>query len=178
MTAVPPAHRTLRLAGAVAGVGVRSVLLPRHAHRRRGRAQVCGAARILTALGVRVRVVSPDVAWPRTGGLLAVSGTPSWVDRLAVLTAVPGPSTAGRSSPRRPCPGAPPGSTSGRARRAPCCCRCPSRPPAETAPAPWPTERVPRDLPGVLGTHGLVVEVHLLPALDAGAVVPLATGTP
>ena len=82
-------HRRLRLAGAQAGFGLRSALLPRDAVRRRGRLHVCGAARLLTAAGVRVNVVPSPVPWPRTGGRLAVTGSPGRIGELAVLTAVP-----------------------------------------------------------------------------------------
>lgn len=48
------------------------------------RAAVCGAADVLTALGVRVEVLDPAVPWPRTGrGHLVVSNHASWLGELA-----------------------------------------------------------------------------------------------
>src|SRR5688572_22169671 len=58
-------RRRLQLATSLASLHVRTVLMPETSIRRRQRVQVCGAARILTALGVRVRVVGPRTAWPR-----------------------------------------------------------------------------------------------------------------
>ncbi len=63
---------------------------------RRRRRSVCGAARVLTGLGVRVEVRAPATAWPRTGtGPLLVSDTVTALDPLALLTAVPGAVVAG-----------------------------------------------------------------------------------
>lgn len=60
------------------------------------RRTVCGAARVLTGLGVRVEVRAPATAWPRTGtGLLLVSNTATALDPLALLTVVPGAAVAG-----------------------------------------------------------------------------------
>jgi 1-acyl-sn-glycerol-3-phosphate acyltransferase len=60
------------------------------------RRTVCGAARVLTGLGVRVEVHVPATAWPRTGtGLLLVSNTATALDPLALLTVVPGAAVAG-----------------------------------------------------------------------------------
>jgi hypothetical protein len=157
-------HRRLRLAGALASVGVRTALLPRNATRRRGRTSVCGAARILTAAGVRVRVVAPPVPWPRTGGRLVVNGSLGRLDELAVLTAVPRSVDGWAELAERALGG----------RR------------SASAPAdadvllpvsvrhrwcddgPWLTDdQVPRDPAAALHRPGLVVEVRLLPALRA-----------
>jgi hypothetical protein len=63
--------------------------------RRRSRT-VCGAARVLTGLGVRVEVRAPATAWPRTGtGPLLVSDEVTALDPLALLTVVPGAAVAG-----------------------------------------------------------------------------------
>jgi hypothetical protein len=62
----------------------------------RRRRAVCGAARVLTGLGVRVEVRAPATAWPRTGtGPLLVSNCATVLDPLALLTAVPGAVVAG-----------------------------------------------------------------------------------
>ncbi|MCW2583411.1 MAG: hypothetical protein JWQ53_2201, partial [Klenkia sp.] len=47
----------------------------------------CTAARLLTAAGVRVQVLPPPVPWP-TGARLLVANRVSWVDDLALRTAV------------------------------------------------------------------------------------------
>ncbi len=155
-------HRRLRVAGAMAGAGLRTALVPREATRRRGRAQVCGAARILTALGVRVRVLPPAVPWPRTGGQLVVSGSVGRVDRLAVLTAVPRGVAGWVPLAEHALLGAP----------------APVVPPHAGVVLPVTVRYrrggtlldvvdVPRDLVDVLATADLVVEVHLLPAVTA-----------
>ena len=160
---VPAPHRRLRLASALAAVGVRSALLPRGDGRRRGRAQVCGAARVLTALDVRVVVVLPPAAWPRSGGRLVVQGSPGLIGRLAVLTAVPRTlpgwddlaeqTLLGRA-------GAPAGDAdvllpvAVRLRRS-------------DADEWLPDGEVPGDLSEALAAPGLVAEVRLLPALRA-----------
>jgi 1-acyl-sn-glycerol-3-phosphate acyltransferase len=77
-------RRYRRVAAAVLAAGLRTAV-PRR------RALVCSAAGVLTALGVRVEVVAPAVAWPRPGtGRLVVSNHVSWIDDLALLTVVPG----------------------------------------------------------------------------------------
>ncbi|SDO20094.1 hypothetical protein SAMN05660199_01499 [Klenkia soli] len=48
---------------------------------------VCTAARLLTAAGIRVVVVQPATPWP-TGAKLVVANRISWVDDLALRTAV------------------------------------------------------------------------------------------
>jgi len=88
-------RRVLRVAGALAGVAGASLRAPLVSARGRRRLLTCGAARVLTAAGVRVEVTSSPVAWPRTGagrgpGLLVVSNSVSWLDDLALLTVVPG----------------------------------------------------------------------------------------
>jgi len=156
-------HRRLRLAGAVASAGLRTALVPKDAHRRRGRVSVCGAARILTAAGVLVRVVPPSTPWPRSGGALVVSGSVGRIDELAVLTAVPRHvrgwaelaerALAGRGAPVTPTAEADvllPVAVRYRYEDADC----------------WLSgHAVPRDLGAALDRPGLVVEVTLLPAL-------------
>ncbi|MGY1769686.1 hypothetical protein [Blastococcus sp. SYSU D00813] len=81
-----PRLRRLRTAAVLAGAGLR----PGTSRR----AAVCGAARLLTALGVRVRVQAPLVAWPRvrpgSPGVLVVADSRSDLAHLALTTAVPG----------------------------------------------------------------------------------------
>ncbi|SFL69543.1 hypothetical protein [Geodermatophilus ruber] len=85
-----PQARWLRTGAAVAVGRLRP---PVGSSRRRA---VCGAARVLAGLGVRVDVRAPSVAWPRTGtGLLLVANSVSALDPLVLLTAVPGATVAG-----------------------------------------------------------------------------------
>ncbi len=79
-------RRWVRTAAVLAGAGLRP------GASRRG--AVCGAARLLTALGVRVRVHAPLVAWPRVRagapGVLVVADSAADLAHLALVTAVPG----------------------------------------------------------------------------------------
>ncbi|MGY1665074.1 lysophospholipid acyltransferase family protein [Geodermatophilus sp. SYSU D00696] len=83
-TAVRPA-----LTPVLARTAVRAATATWGGDRRRQRLLVCTAAELLTARGLRVRVVSPAVAWPR-GPRLVVANAAGWVDVLALATAVPG----------------------------------------------------------------------------------------
>ena len=162
---VPLPHRRLLLAGALAAVGVRSTLLPRESGRRSGRAQVCGAARVLTALGVRVVVVLPDTAWPRAGGRLAVQGSVERIGELAVLTAVPRTVTgwhalAERALAGRAAPTVPADPVDVDAVLLPVAVRYRAADGGELD-----ASGVPRQLGAVLAGGGLVVEVRLLPPL-------------
>ena len=158
-------HRRLRLAGALAAVGVRSALLPRTDGRRRGRAQVCGAARILTALGVRVVVVLPPAAWPRAGGRLVVQGAPGRIGELAVLTAVPRTLAGWTDLAEHALLGRPGEPTGDADVLLPVAVRL-RRSDADE----WPPDgEVPGELSEALEAPGLVAEVRLLPALRASA---------
>ncbi|MFQ1002234.1 lysophospholipid acyltransferase family protein [Modestobacter sp. SSW1-42] len=100
-------RRALRVARALAGVAASSLRAPLSGPRGRRRLLTCGAARVLTAAGVRVEVTSSPVAWPRTGpgrapGLLVVGNAVSWVDDLALLTVVPGLPVVTAGLVRRP----------------------------------------------------------------------------
>jgi len=86
----PTSSNWLRVGATVAAGRLRA---PVGSSRRRS---VCGAARVLTGLGVRVEVHVPATAWPRTGtGLLLVSNTATALDPLALLTVVLGAAVAG-----------------------------------------------------------------------------------
>ncbi|KQS73313.1 hypothetical protein [Modestobacter sp. Leaf380] len=187
-------RRALALTGALARATARP---PAGDGRRHG---VCTAARLLTAAGVRVRLVPPAVAWPR-GARLVVANRVSWVDDLALRTAVaalpvedeagwPGLATvradrvtaelsAGRSVLVRPEEHATCGTGLGRFRPAavapalaagvPVCpvavrFRLADRP--TTAAAQATGESWWRSASRVLGSSGLVVELHQLPAID------------
>jgi hypothetical protein len=84
-------RRWARLAGVLAGTVAGSLRVPLTGARGGRRVLVCGAARTLTALGVRVEVRPSRVAWPRTGPghLVIITDRVSWLDGLALLTAVP-----------------------------------------------------------------------------------------
>ncbi|RBY84462.1 hypothetical protein [Blastococcus sp. TF02A-30] len=151
----PRTGRLLRAAGVVAVAAVRGLLLPRSAVRTRRRLQVCTAARVLSALGARVRVVQPAVPWPRTGGRLLTAHDAGWLGDLAVLTAVPR-STGGwaavadRSLPFR----------GGGARDDDGDLLCSVTVTCRTADGPL--ARLPRRLGSIAALRDLVVEVWLL----------------
>jgi 1-acyl-sn-glycerol-3-phosphate acyltransferase len=91
--APPPASARWLRAGVV--LAAQRLRPPFGSARRRA---VCGAARMLTGLGVRIDVRAPAVAWPRTGrgtGALLVANSVSPLDPLVLLTAVPGVVVAG-----------------------------------------------------------------------------------
>ena len=138
----------MRLARTLARVSVRSALLPRGAVRSRGRLRTCGSADVLTALGVRVRVVGAEVPWPRLGRVV-VSDHTGWLGDLALSTAVPGTPVLGRSAPRA----LPPGSVA-----------CPVVLRYRTAAGYLGRDEIPRTPAQVAAARDLVVEVHRLPA--------------
>jgi hypothetical protein len=133
-------RRRLRLARTVVGHSVRARLLPA-GERRRQRLQVCGAADTLTALGVRVQVLAPATPWPRTGRFV-ISDHVGRLGDLAVSTAFRGPTDGGDVI----CPVA-------------------VRYRVEGRPGYLPAHQVPRRTAAIVAMHGLVVEVHCLPAI-------------
>ena len=84
----PPAARTA-LTPVLARTAVRAATAAWGSDRRRQRLRVRTSAEVLTALGLRVRVVSPPVAWPR-GPRFVVANAAGWTDVLALATVVPG----------------------------------------------------------------------------------------
>ncbi|WP_336030542.1 1-acyl-sn-glycerol-3-phosphate acyltransferase [Geodermatophilus sp. FMUSA9-8] len=84
----PTATLTPAVASTVARTAVRAATASWGGDRRRRRLLVCTAADILCAQGVRVRVVSSAVAWPR-GPRLVVANAAGWLDVLALATVVP-----------------------------------------------------------------------------------------
>jgi hypothetical protein len=140
-------RRRLRLARTLAGVSVRSALLPRSAARSRRRLQVCGAADILTALDVRVRVIGAEIPWPRLGRVV-VSDHTGWLGDLALSTAVPGTPVLSRTSTRT----LPVGSVA-----------CPVVLRYRAAARYLEKDEIPRTLADVAAAQDLVVEVHRLP---------------
>ena len=73
----------------LARTAVRAATAPWGGDRRRQRLLVRTAAELLCARGLRVRVVSSPVAWPR-GPRLVVANAAGWADVLALATVVPG----------------------------------------------------------------------------------------
>jgi hypothetical protein len=142
-------RRRLRVARTLAGISIRSALLPRGATRSRQRLQVCRAADILTALDVRVQVIGGAVPWPRLGRVV-VSDHTGWLGDLALATAVPGTPVLARDSARV----LPVGSVA-----------CPVVLRYRTAAGPLGTDEIPRTLAEATAARDLVVEVHRLPAL-------------
>ena len=183
----------LRLAGTL--VGSAATILPASlSARRRERLRVCRAARLLTALGVRVEVHVATVAWPRPGtGRLVVANRLSWIDDLALVTVVRDARAAGADGEAtdllrhgatvlvHPEATTATGPALGRFRPAlfqpavqagSAVCpvairyRTESGAPPTAVPGRSPWHCLTRTVP----TPGLVVEVHLLPALTpAGA---------
>ncbi len=86
--ATPPTARTA-MTPVLARTAVRAATAPWGGDRRRQRLRVRTCAEVLTALGLRVRVVCPEVAWPR-GPRLVVANAAGWTDVLALATVVPG----------------------------------------------------------------------------------------
>lgn len=150
-----PVLRTGRAAAVLALAAVRGLLLPRRAARSRQRLQTCTAARVLSALGVRVRVVQPAVPWPRTGGRLLTAHDAGWLGDLAVLTAVPRGTDGWAAVADRalPVPGRRPRAGDGDL-------ICSVTVTCRTADGPLP--RLPRRLRQVAGLADPVVEVWLL----------------
>jgi hypothetical protein len=82
--------RRLQFTAALAGVRLRSTLNVASSVRRRQAFQLCSAARLLTALGIRVAVVQPEVPWPRhLPHRLRITNDAGLPGELALLTAVP-----------------------------------------------------------------------------------------
>ncbi|HEX2075916.1 MAG TPA: hypothetical protein VHF92_19230 [Geodermatophilus sp.] len=205
-------RRRLRSAAVLAAGPLRSVADPLSGPRARRHRAVCAAARLLTALDVRVRVIPSPVAWPRSDrgpGLLVVANSAGPLDLLALLTVLPAAVPADRGAGRvpgvrlptvpatvgavadaltrgtpvlvRPEQPARAGAALGRfsptlfaaaVDRGAAVCpvavryRCEGGPPLAGASLRW-----------ALAARGVVVDVHLLPALAATGVSPAELAT-
>ncbi|SNR46163.1 hypothetical protein [Blastococcus mobilis] len=161
-------HRRLRWTATLAGVRARASMVPAGSVRRRQSLQLCSAARLLTAVGIRVVVVQPPTPWPRDlPGRLVIGNEAGLLGELALLTAVPRTTqgwtaVADRVLPvGRPVP-APEQDPSHAV-------ACPVTVAYRTAHGPLPVP--PRTLNEVVAIRGLVIEVRLL---AAGRDVPRA----
>jgi hypothetical protein len=160
-------RRRLHYAATLAGVRIRASLLPGGAVRRREALQVCSAARLLTALGIRVDVVQPGIAWPRhRTHRLAITNDAGPLGDLALLTAVPRTAVGWATVADRVLPaGATLWTTEPGLDDAVVCpvtIRCRTAAGPLTAPP-----RIPADAAAV---SGLVVEVRLLPVSEGDRV--------
>jgi hypothetical protein len=137
-------------------------IVPRRSRRR---TDVCTAAGVLTALGARVEVRPPAVAWPRPGtGRVVVADRTSRLDELALLTVVPDRVVRTQLPTGHDGP----------------VCRVVVR--YRTEDGDDPTALLAGDDLGTtirraLTLRGLVIEVHLLPPLN-GAPRPVASAVP
>jgi 1-acyl-sn-glycerol-3-phosphate acyltransferase len=171
---LPPAdpatrrRRRRRLAAARLAVSIRAALPA--GPRRRERGLVCGAAAVLTAVGVRVEVSAPAVPWPRPGtGRLVVANRASRLDDLVLATVLRGAAVVHPEQVGGP--------TLGRFRAAPFQAAvdagvpvCPVAVHWRTGPGHRPAGAVGgrslrSALHHALAVRGLVAEVHLLPPL-------------
>lgn len=110
LTATERHRRWRRVAVATAGAALAAARTPLSGPRARRRLAVCTAARLLTALGVRVEVHAGAVGWPRAGaghgpGQLVVANRVGWLDDLALLTVVRGIPVTGAGAARMPVAG-------------------------------------------------------------------------
>jgi hypothetical protein len=151
-------QRRLRYSATLARLRARAAVTPAGSLPR---LQLCGAANLLTALGVRVDVVQPRVAWPRDRRpRLRVENTAGLLGDLAVLVGVPRTTegwadVADRVLPLRPSRPA--------ARRAGALV-CPVTVGFRSADGPLLV--TPRTLNDVVAIRGLVIEVRLLEARE------------
>jgi hypothetical protein len=141
-------RRRLRLARTLVGGSVRRALLPPGSARGRERVQVCRAANMLSALGVRVEVVGGAVPWPRSERVV-VSDHTGWLGDLALSTAVPRTPVISRARAL----------TAGAV-------VCPVVVRYRTAAGYLGRDDVPQTPAEVAAMRDLVVEVHRLPALE------------
>jgi hypothetical protein len=156
-------RRRLQYAAALAGARMRASLLPGASVRRRQAFQICSAARLLTALGIRVDVVQPGIPWPRhRTHRLDVTNDAGLLGDLALLTAVPRTAAGWAVVADRVLPA---GATLRTAEPDPGdAVVCPVTITYRTAAGPL--SRPPRTPAEVIAVPGLVIEVRLLPAAD------------
>jgi hypothetical protein len=142
----------------LAGVRARATLVAAGSVRRRQSLQVCSAARVLAALGIRVVVVQPPRPWPRDQRQRLVAGNEAGLlGDLALLTAVPRTTPGWAAVADRVLPvGTPRRETDVGENAVPCPVTVTYR--TEDGPLSTP----PRTLDDVVAIRGLVIEVRLL----------------
>jgi len=147
----------MRYTATLAGARMRASLLPGGSVRRRQALQVCGAARLLTALGIRVDVVQPGSPWPRhRTHLLRITNEAGTLGDLALLTAVPRTTSGWAAVADRALPA---GAPSTAQPDPPDAAVCPVRIEYRTAAGPLPAP--PRTPAEAIAVLGLVIEVRL-----------------
>jgi hypothetical protein len=150
-------RRRMRYTATLAGARMRASLLPGGSVRRRQALQVCSAARLLTALGIRVDVIQPGSPWPRhRTHLLRITNEAGILGDLALLTAVPRTTPGWAAVADRVLPI---GATSPAQADPPDAAVCPVTIEYRTAAGPLPAP--PRTLAEVIAVLGLVIEVRL-----------------
>lgn len=150
-------RRRLRWSAAMAGLKARASLSAVGSVRRRQSLQVCSAARLLTAAGIRVVVVQPSTPWPRAGAhRLDVGNEAGLLGDLALLTAVPRTTPGWAAVADRVLPVGP----AVRCAEPEAAVLCPVTVTFRTEDRPLP--EAPRTLDEVVAIRGLVLEVRLL----------------
>ncbi|TQN38002.1 hypothetical protein FHU33_4682 [Blastococcus colisei] len=152
-------QRRLRYGAALAALRARAAVTPTGSVQRRQTLQLCGAANLLTALGIRVDVVQPTVPWPRDRRhRLQVENSAGLLGDLALLVGAPRTAegwadVADRVLPVRT-------ASRGPLRDAADAVTCPVTVQYRTDDGPLLVP--PRSLYDVVAIRGLVVEVRLL----------------
>jgi hypothetical protein len=158
-------RRRLHHAATLAGVRVRASLRPAGSVRRKQAWQVCGAARLLTALGIRVDVVQPGTPWPRhRAQVLRPPDDAGPLGDLALLTAVPRTTSGWAAVADRVLPVGTPLRTADPDPAGAVVCPVTIGFRSASGPLPDP----PRTPAEAAAVDGLVIEVRLLPAVEAG----------
>src|SRR5687768_1484552 len=154
-------RRQLSYSMTLAGARARAVLTAAGSVRRRQSLQVCSAARLLAALGIRVVVVQPPTAWPRhRAQRILVRNEAGVLGDLALLTAVPRTARGWAAVADRVLPVGTPQRAAGPVEDD--AVRCPVTVTYRTDDGPLASP--PRTVEEVVGIRGLVVEVRLLAA--------------
>jgi len=162
-------QRRLRYTAALAALRTRAALLPTGSVQRRQALQVCGAANLLTALGIRVDVVQPAAPWPRDRPhRLQVTNSAGLLGDLALLVGVPRTAQGWAEAADRVLPVR----TASRPalRVATTGVACPVSVGYRTAAGPLLLP--PRTLNEVVAIRDLVIEVRLAPAPERSSMLP------
>ena len=158
-------RRRLTWTATPAGLRVRASPVAGASIRRRQTVQLCGAARLLTAVGIRVAVVQPEIPWPRNRAhRLRVTNDAGLLGDLALLTGVPRTASGWAAVADRVLPVGTTLGTVEPAAHGEVVCPVTVRYRTETGPLAQP----PRTLAEVVAIDGLVLEVRLHPAIGSG----------